>query len=60
MIRIETGIFFWIPAAWLVIVPVLTGEIWNMRQYTIADCVHYLQNLLILAVVYLVVQDIGM
>lgn len=60
LIRTETGIFFWIPAAVAVVmVPVLTGEIWNMREYTKADCVHYLRYLLILAVIYLVVQGIG-
>ena len=60
LIRTETGIFFWIPAVVAgVMVPVLTGEIWNMREYTKADCVHYLRYLLILAVIYLVVQGIG-
>lgn len=60
LIRTETGIFFWIPAVVAVVmVPVLTGEIWNMREYTKADCVHYLRYLLILAVIYLVVQGIG-
>ena len=60
LIRTETGIFFWIPAAVAVVmVPVLTGEIWNMREYTKADCVHYLRYLLIFAVIYLVVQGIG-
>ena len=47
LIRTETGIFFWIPAAVAVVmVPVLTGEIWNMREYTKADGVHYLRYLL--------------
>ena len=60
LIRTETGIFFWIPAAAAVVmVPVLTGEMWNMREYTKADCVHYLRYLLIFAVIYLVVQGIG-
>ena len=60
LIRTETGIFFWIPAAVAVVmVPVLTGEIWNMREYTKADCVHYLRYLLIFAVIYLVVQGTG-
>ena len=60
LIRTETGIFFWLPAAVAVVmVPVLTGEIWNMREYTKADCVHYLRYLLIFAVIYLVVQGIG-
>ena len=60
LIRTETGIFFWIPAAVAAaMVPVLTGEIWNMREYTKADCVHYLRYLLIFAVIYLVVQGIG-
>ena len=60
LIRTETGIFFWIPAAVAVVmVPVLTGEIWNMREYTKADGVHYLRYLLIFAVIYLVVQGIG-
>ena len=54
LVRTETGIFFWIPAAVaVVLVPVLTGEIWNMRDYTKADCVHYLRFLLIFAVIYL-------
>lgn len=60
LIRTETGIFFWIPAAVAVVmVPVLTGEMWTMREYTKADGVHYLRYLLILAVIYLVVQGIG-
>ena len=51
------GVFIF-PCA-VVMVPVLTGEMWNMREYTKADGVHYLRYLLILAVIYLVVQGIG-
>lgn len=60
LIRTETEIYFWIPAVVAaVMVPVLTWEIWNMRAYTKADCVHYLIYLLILAAIYFVVQGIG-
>lgn len=61
IIRVETEVFFWIPViVALIFVPVLTGQMWNMRQYTVADCIQYRKELLILAVVYGVVQYIGM
>ena len=60
VIRTETRIFFWGPVAVLLVtVPVLTAEMWKMRQYTGADCGKYAKYLLILTGIYLVLQGIG-
>ena len=60
VIRTETRIFFWVPVAVLLVtVPVLTAEMWKMRQYTGADCGKYAKYLLILTGIYLVLQGIG-
>lgn len=60
VIRTETRIFFWVPVAVLLVtVPVLTAEMWKMRQYTGVDCGKYAKYLLILTGIYLVLQGIG-
>lgn len=60
IIRLETEVFFWIPViVALIFVPILTWQMWNMRQYTAADCGQYRKELIILAVIYGAVQYIG-
>ena len=60
VIRTETRILFWVPVAVLLVtVPVLTAEMWKMRQYTGVDCGKYAKYLLILTGIYLVLQGIG-
>ena len=60
VIRTETRIFFLGPLVILLVtVPLLTVEIWKMRQYTGADCGKYAKYLLLLTGIYLVVQGIG-
>lgn len=60
MIRTETRIFFLGPLVILLVtVPLLTVEMWKMRQYIGADCGKYARNLVMLTGIYLVVQGIG-
>ena len=57
ILKREVGIFFRAPLLLVgVSVPLLTINIWRLRQYTMEDCMSYLKILFVLAAIYLLIQ----
>lgn len=57
LMKHEFAPYVWMPVLMTVVmVPVLTGIIWILREYTAEDCVRYVKWLGVLGIAYLVLH----